>query len=59
MDSEDTDRLKKGCLFVIKVVVVGDVQLLNRVLLFVTLWTVARQAALSLTVSPSLPSLVH
>ena len=59
MGSEDIDTLEEGCLFVIKVVVVGDVQLLNRVLLFVTLWTVARQAALSLTVSPSLPSLVH
>ena len=49
MGSEDIDTLEEGCLFVIKVVVVGDVQLLNRVLLFVTLWTVARQASLSIT----------
>ena len=37
--SEDTDTLKKGCLFVIKVVVIDDVQSLNRVQLFVTLWS--------------------
>ena len=36
MGSEDIDTLEEGCLFVIKVVVVGDVQLLNRVQLFVT-----------------------
>ena len=59
MDSEDTDRLKKGCLFVIKVVVVGDVQSLNRVQLFVTLWTLACQASLSVTISLTLPSHVH
>ena len=56
--SEDTDTLKKGCLFVIKVVV-GDVQSLNRVQLFVTLWSWACQASLSLTISPSSPSHVH
>ena len=59
MGSEDTDTLKKGCLFVIKVVAVGDVQLLNRIHLFVTLWTLAHQASLSLTISPSLPSHVN
>ena len=58
MASEDIDTLRKGCLIVNKVVV-GAVQLLNRVQLFVTLWTVRRQSTLSLTVSPSLPSLVH
>ena len=40
MGSENIDTLKKGCLFVIKVVV-GDVQSLNRVQLFVTLWSVS------------------
>ena len=55
MGSEDTDTLKKGCLFVIKVVAVGDVQLLNRIHLFVTLWTLAHQASLSLTISWSSP----
>ena len=59
MGSEDTDRLKKGCLFVIKVAVVGDVQSLNRVQLFVTLWTLACQASLSVTISLTLPSHVH
>ena len=58
MGSEDIDTLRKGCLIVIKAVV-GAVQLLNRVQLFVSLWTVTRQAALSLTVSPSSPSHVH
>ena len=58
MASEDIDTLRKGCLIVNKVVV-GAVQLLNRVQLFVTLWTVTRQAALSLTVSPRSPSHVH
>lgn len=59
MGSEDTDTLKKGCLFVIKVVAVGDVQSLNRVHLFVTPWALARQASLSLTISLSLPSHVN
>ena len=39
MGSENIDTLKKGCLFVIKVVVIDDVQSLNRVQLFVTLWS--------------------
>ena len=52
MGSEDIDTLRKGCLIVNKVVV-GAVQLLNRVQLFVTLWTVTRQSTLSLTISPS------
>ena len=52
MASEDIDTLRKGCLIVIKVVV-GAVQLLNPVQLFLTLWIVTRQAALSLTISPS------
>ena len=56
MGSEDIDRLKKGCLFVIKVVVVGDVESLNRVQLFMTLCALARQASLSLTISLTLPS---
>ena len=58
MGSEDIDTLRKGCLIVHKVVV-GAVQLLNRVQLFVTLWTVTRQSTLSLTISPTLPSHVH
>ena len=58
MDSEDIDTLRKGCVIVIKLGGSG-VQWLNRVQLFVTLWTVARQAALSLTISPSSPSHVH
>ena len=58
MGSEDIETLRKGCLIVIKIGGSG-VQLLNRVQLFVTLWTVARQAALSLTISPSSPSHVH
>ena len=52
MDSEDIDTLRKGCVIVIKIGGSG-VQWLNRVQLFVTLWTVARQAALSLAISPS------
>ena len=39
MGSENIDTLKKGCLFVIKVVVIDDVQSLNHVQLFVTLWS--------------------
>ena len=58
MGSEDIETLRKRCLIVIKIGGSG-VQLLNRVQLFVTLWTVARQAALSLTISPSSPSHVH
>ena len=58
MGSEDIDTLRKGCLIVIKIGGSG-VQSLNRVQLSVTLWTVARQAALSLTISPSSPSHVH
>ena len=58
MASEDIDTLRKGCLIVNKVVV-GAVQLLNPVQLFLTLWIVTRQAALSLTISPRLPSHVH
>ena len=58
MASEDIDTLRKGCLIVNKVVV-GAVQLLNPVQLFLTLWIVTRQAALSLTISPRSPSHVH
>ena len=58
MASEDIDTLRKGCLIVNKVVV-GAVQLLNRVQLFVTLWTLACQASLSVTISLTLPSHVH
>ena len=36
---------------------INSVQLLSRVLLFVTLWTAARQASLSITNSQSLPKL--
>ena len=38
MGSEDIDTLRKGCLIVIKVIG-GGVQSLNRVQLFVTLWS--------------------
>ena len=44
-----------GCLFQIIIVVV---QLLNRVQLFVTLWTTAHQASLSFTISQSLLKLM-
>ena len=40
-----------------KVHLVSSVQLLSRVQLFVTLWTAARQASLSITNSRSLPKL--
>ena len=53
------DTLRKGCLILIKVAVVGGVQSLNRVQLSVTLWTVAHQASLSLTISLSSPAHVH